>query len=375
VLAGGTITNGATGQLYLGNASGSNTVTVSGTGSLFTQQGLITVGNTNGVYNNNALLIGAGGTMNVTDSGNTGLGIVVYGLTGATGNKVQVDGGSLNVVSAGSSTPAIDVKKGALILNSGSVTTERLLANTDATSVVTFNGGSLTTKGTTVANGAVFTVGNGSSAATLKLDGGSHSFANGITLANSSTLIGTGTITTGALAVASGATLSPGNSPGTLTLGATTLEGGGNYNWQMLNAIGVAGTGYDTITLTTGAALTLNNTSGNKFNINLWSLSSILPDVNGNAANFNNALSQSWTLFSTDQAISGFSANKFAVNVAANDGTGGFSNGLAGGAFGVALADGGTDLVLTFTAVPEPGAWLLGALGLAAGALRRRRLA
>ncbi len=68
VLAGGTITNGPSGPLWIGNTSGSNTVTVSGTGSLFTQQGAVTVGNTNGVANDNALLIGAGGTMNVTQT-------------------------------------------------------------------------------------------------------------------------------------------------------------------------------------------------------------------------------------------------------------------------------------------------------------------
>ena len=165
VLAGGLIINGPAGNLNIGNASGSNTVTVSGSGSLFTQKGGINIGSTNGLYHGNALIIGGGGTINVSDSGNTGLGIVINGLSGATGNKVQLDGGTLTVQSAGSSTPAIDVKKGALIMNSGTVSTERLLANTDATSVVTFNGGTLSTQGTTLANGSLFTVGNGTRAA------------------------------------------------------------------------------------------------------------------------------------------------------------------------------------------------------------------
>ena len=194
VLAGGTVTTGSTSTLIIGNTYNLNTVTVSGAGSVFTQKAQVKVGTTGASSNNNALMIGTGGTMNVTDLGNTGLGIIVNGTGSNTGNKVQIDGGTLNVVSAGSSTPAINITKGALILNSGNVTTEVLLANTDATSVVTFNGGTLTTSSTTIANSAVFTVGNGTSAAALVLNGGTHSFANGLAISNNATLSGTGTV-------------------------------------------------------------------------------------------------------------------------------------------------------------------------------------
>jgi hypothetical protein len=112
--------------------------------------------------------------------------------------------------------------------------------------------------------------------------------------------------------------------------------------------------------------------AGNTYNINLWSLSGLGPDVNGDAINFNNTVNQSWTLFSTGSTISGFSTDKFTINTGAFNGTSGFSNALGGGVFSVGLGDSNTDLVLNFTAIPEPGAALIGSLGMLA-LLRRRR--
>jgi autotransporter-associated beta strand protein len=198
------------------------------------------------------------------------------------------------------------------------------------------------------------------------------SAVSGYTVGASQTLKGNGTIK-GATTI--NGTLAPGASPGILTQdgGSMQLGVGGDDNWQILDATGVAGTGYDTTNLINGATLDLSLLSaGNTFNINLWSLSSIGPDVNGDATNFNNANSYSWTLFSTGTAISGFSTDKFTINTGAFNGTSGFSNALGGGAFSVGLADGNTDLVLNFTPIPEPRAALLGGLGMLA-LLRRRR--
>ena len=260
VLAGGTVTTGSTSTLIIGNTYNLNTVTVSGAGSVFTQKAQVKVGTTGASSNNNALMIGTGGTMNVTDLGNTGLGIIVNGTGSNTGNKVQIDGGTLNVVSAGSSTPAINITKGALILNSGNVTTEVLLANTDATSVVTFNGGTLTTSSTTIANSAVFTVGNGTSAAALVLNGGTHSFANGLAISNNATLSGTGTVTGNAALTGTGIiNLTSGSISG--TLGVT----GGNWNGAG-SVAGAVTSSSGTFTIGSGANLTadggLNVTGG-----------------------------------------------------------------------------------------------------------------
>ncbi|MFM6172512.1 MAG: beta strand repeat-containing protein, partial [Sphaerospermopsis kisseleviana] len=104
-----------------------------------------------------------------------------------------------------------------------------------------------------------------------------------VSISSGGTLAGTGSV--GATTVNSGGTMSPGNSPGTQTYSSLTWECGGNYNWQLYDANWAAGTGYDTFTST--GAFAINANSGSKFNINLWTLSSISPsDVNGNAINF-----------------------------------------------------------------------------------------
>lgn len=108
---------------------------------------------------------------------------------------------------------------------------------------------------------------------------------------------------------------------------------------------------------------------------NLWSLSSVGPDVNGNAINFNSLVNQTWTLVSTPTAILNFDPTDFTINVGPINGTSGFSNSTGGGTFSVALAGSDTDLVLVYTAVSEPGSLTIGLVGLAlVAATFRRRL-
>jgi hypothetical protein len=196
----------------------------------------------------------------------------------------------------------------------------------------------------------------------------------GFTLGASQSLTGVGTISALGQTVTAAGTLSPGNSPGALIQdgGILALGAGGNLNWQVYDATGSAGLGYDTVSLINNASLSLTSLSNaNPYLINLWSLSGINSDVNGDAINFDAAQNYTWTLFSTSSEISNFSADLFQINVAANNGTSGFSNSLNGGIFTVALADNNTDLVLQFTAVPETSVTLLG--GLSALLLLRRR--
>ena len=167
------------------------------------------------------------------------------------------------------------------------------------------------------------------------------------------TLAGSGTVD-GSVAIGTAATLAPGASPGTLTVSSNvTLGSGGNYNWQVYDAAGTAGstTGWDLLSV--GGGLDITATSGTRFNINLWSLSGVGPDTNGSAVNFNSAQNGSWKIASAAGGITGFAADKFAVNTAATNGTAGFANDLAGGSF--AVVQEGNDLVLRFTAdAPEP---------------------
>jgi hypothetical protein len=194
-----------------------------------------------------------------------------------------------------------------------------------------------------------------------------------VTIANLGLLTGAGTITASNTTIASGGTLSPGNSPGTITVdGNMTWLGGGNYNWQIHNATGLVGTGWDFLSVT--GALDLSAlTSGSKFNINLWSLSAVSPDTNGAAINFDNTLDgQSWDILGAAGGITGFDAADFNIRTNSTNGTGGFANSLGGGFFGIEQQ--GNVISLTYT-VPEPSTYALLALSgaaLAAHIVRRR---
>jgi hypothetical protein len=231
----------------------------------------------------------------------------------------------------------------------------------------------LTINGTLTANsinvGAAGNTGN-----TLVVNGSIGSSA--LTLNSGSILTGSGTV--GALTVGNGVTLSPGNSPGTLNVaGNLTWLAGGNYNWQTLNTVGTPGTQWDLIAATGQLNLSAL-TIGSEFNINLWSLQSTGPDVNGNIANFDNTQPYQWLIASADGGIVGFTGtDQFTINTGAINGTAGFSNPLGGGTFNISQT--GNNLYLNFDpssgAVPEPGTWATAALlvGGAAFARWRRR--
>ena len=157
----------------------------------------------------------------------------------------------------------------------------------------------------------------------------------------------------GGLVLGSGGTVSPGNPVGTLTTSTdVTLGGGGNYNWQVLDAQGTAGaaTGWDLLSI--GGSLAITATSAEPFAVNLWSLSASNPVTGGEAANFDPSQAGSWRLASTTGGITGFAADAFSVVTTSANGTSGFANSLAGGSFSVAVS--GTDLNLVFTpGVPQ----------------------
>lgn len=198
-----------------------------------------------------------------------------------------------------------------------------------------------------------------------------------VTINSGGTLTGSGTV--GSLTVANGGTISPGNSPGTQNVaGNLTWLAGGNYNWETLNTVGTPGTEWDLISAT--GVLDLSAlTIGSEFNINLWSLQSTGPDVNGNIANFDNTQPYQWLIASAAGGITGFTGtDQFDINTGAFNGTAGFSNPLGAGSFNISQS--GNNLYLNFdpsgAAVPEPGTWAAAAL-LVAGATvvrwRRRK--
>jgi autotransporter-associated beta strand protein len=120
----------------------------------------------------------------------------------------------------------------------------------------------------------------------------------------------------------------------------------------MLSGTGTAGqpSAWDLITV--GGTLDIGATSANPFAVNLWTLSSILPDVSGSAAAFDSSQNYSWRIATAAGGITNFVSDKFVIGVSSTNGTGGFANDLAGGTF--SLAQSGNNLNLVFTSASGP---------------------
>ena len=364
----GTITSGAAGSSTLTtsgdstfsgviqNGSGTVALTKAGTGTLTlagesTYSGATTVAAGTLQLGNAGALGAAAGTLTV--DGTLDLNAYSTAKAALSGNGTITSGAAgsstLTTSGAGSSTFTGVIEDG-----SGTVALTKAGAGTlTLTGANTYSGLTTVSAGSLVVNGSIAT-----SSLTTVQDGG--------------ILSGSGTV--GALTVASSGTLAPGNSPGALAVtGNLTWLAGGNYNWQLANALGGSGSAWDTVNITGALDLTALS-SASPFNLNLWSLSQTAPDLSGDALGFDPAKSFSWTIASADGGISGFDADSFTINTGATNGTAGFSNDLGGGSFSLAVDGANLNLVFSnVSAVPEPTGVLALAGLLAGGLLTRRR--
>jgi len=184
----------------------------------------------------------------------------------------------------------------------------------------------------------------------LRINGNASSSA--VTVAQGATLSGSGTIGTLNLK----GTLALGNSPGQLNAGDTTFAGGSTYLWQLSDANGAAGVGYDFLSV--NGTLTLAGSGNHPITIRLQSL--LADNSAGKVFNFDAKHNYSYTLASATGGISGYAASEFLFD------TTGFSNALLGGVWRVGVS--GNDLQLNFVAaaVPEPSTYAMMFAGLAA---------
>jgi len=148
-------------------------------------------------------------------------------------------------------------------------------------------------------------------------------------------------------------TISPGGSlhVGTQTeCNGITFDPGSTYNWEMNDAGGAAGTGWDVVSVTGTSNITVQATSANKFTINLISLNGSSAGV---AANFNNNNPSTWAIASAaGGSVLNFDPSKFALSYTTSQ----FQNNLGGGVFSVAQSGDGKSVNVVFTPNHPPTA-------------------
>ncbi len=153
-------------------------------------------------------------------------------------------------------------------------------------------------------------------------------------------LLGTGRLNNGPLILEG--MLSPGITIGRVTTARQTWNGGAVYEWEINDASGAPGVGWDLLSLTDGQGIQLQSATTNPFSLKLTTLNGSNP---GLAANFNKTSSYTWPIaIATNASVTNFSADKVVVDTA------GFVNDFAGGTF--SLEQSGEQLRLLFTPAP-----------------------
>ena len=196
--------------------SGVGIVNVSGTGSVWSNSGGLYVGLSG---SGNSLTIANGGTVMASN-------VFVGANSSSTNNGIDLSGGYLYATNAANGG-TLDVRRGMFALNSGTVVVNRLYLTNNASSVMSFSAGLLRSGGSSVSNGVTFAVGDGTQSATFDLMGGTHSFADGLSISTNGSLISSGDLIVPVLLNAGQFAMTG----GTLSVsGAFTNAAGGTFN-------------------------------------------------------------------------------------------------------------------------------------------------
>ncbi|MCW1885560.1 hypothetical protein OKA04_12545 [Luteolibacter flavescens] len=338
---------GAGQNIRVGNSGGSvGAVTITGTGSEWTSVSGIAIGasgNRNAI-SNNTLTIADGGK--VTVDGGAGK------ITLASSNYVNAtmnigNGGAAGIVSASEVTSGTGLNSTATV-NFNHTGTTTFAANLTGTRLAVNQTG----PGTTILTGTGNSYGMATTVSAGKLVNNSSLGNTAITVMNNGTYGGNGTHI-GGITVQSGGAFAPGASIGIMNTGSLHLIGGAIYEWEIGDAAGAAGTGWDTVEV--AGAMSFASTEASPFTLTL--------EKAGALTNFDPLQSYQFLIASAVGGITGFNEDFVTIDASAipESGTGAWS-----------LGQSGNSLILSYSAVPEPSAALLGALGLLAVVRRRR---
>jgi len=298
--SGGTILNNGTLTLNKANALGSGPLTIA--------SGTLNLGSFNQTI---GLFSMSGGTV----SGTSGI---------LTASGYQVQSGTINAQLGGSGS----------LVKSGSGTTTLTAANT-------YSGGTIINGGTLAVNNLT---GSGTGPGFVLINPG------GI-------LIGRGNIP-GVITNGPGGTISAGADIGQLNTGPQFWMGGSKFRWEIENATSTAGVGWDLLNVS--GALNVMGTAGSKITFDIASFT--LGGGAGDAANVDPYQSYLWKMVQTSGGIT-FRPGENETTVF-DLMTVGFANQLNGGTFSFSLGNGGQDLYLVYTPIPEPD--IVSLIGLAA---------
>jgi T5SS/PEP-CTERM-associated repeat protein len=157
----------------------------------------------------------------------------VVGATSGAAGTVTVNGGEIQV-NNDTNTANFVVVKGTVTMNAGTVETDSLLI-TNGTGSLKFNGGSIVSSGTRIANGQPFVIGDGTHPAVFRMDGGTHTFQNGLVISANASVIGCGQIIG---AIQNNGTLST-NCNTTAPMLISSQRSGNQFSFQIQSEAGV----------------------------------------------------------------------------------------------------------------------------------------